>query len=72
MVFAEYYVNICEPFGCGGHIYYFQTNCRGGPRLIYYLKNDQATMLFFLFFFFLSESKVEREWCTNSKMHCGG
>ena len=38
MVFAEYYVNICEPFGCGGHIYYFQTNCRGGPRLIYYLK----------------------------------
>ena len=40
MVFAEYYVNICEPFGCGGHIYYFQTNCRGGPRLIYYLKSN--------------------------------
>jgi len=38
MGFAEYYVNICEAFGCGGHIYYFQTNCRGGPRLMYYLK----------------------------------
>ena len=38
MLSAEYYVNICEPFGYGGHIYYFQTNCRGGPRLIYYLK----------------------------------
>ena len=35
MFFAEYY--ICEAFGCGGHICYFQTNCRGRPRLMYYL-----------------------------------
>ena len=23
-------------------------------------------------FFFSSETKVERKWCTNGKMHCGG
>ena len=34
------------------------------------LKNDQATRLFFLSFFL--ETKVERKWCTNSKMCCGG
>ena len=39
MGFAGYYVNICEAFGCGGHIYCFQTNCRDGPRLMYYLKH---------------------------------
>ena len=50
MGFAGYYVNICEAFGCGGHIYYFQTNCRGGPRLMYYLKlSVEAVPTFQLF-----------------------
>jgi len=64
MGFAEYYVNICEAFGCGGHIYYFQTNCRGGPRLIYYcwmLSNCHFTSIIFVLFF-----KLKLSTCTDS------
>ena len=38
-----------------------------------HLKNDQVNRLFFFFFFFFFfGTKVERKWCTNSKMHRGG